>query len=276
MDYSIDIDDLLKSSPKKENNNNNNNVNNNKNAFVNNNKKVEPKVQNNSNNNNNFQNKNQNNQNNTQNRKNSQNQLVNNKNKAPELNSSQFKNKEVKDVAKTSKVAKNPIKTSNEQERSSEAPKKVEITKLGETTSVKGVDKGLLAKLRALFPYSNNNQDALNAFLAIYMESSTVGLSEDVKKLIKDFRKSDDNLSVKDNMNDLKERMKQMEMLLEEISLSTLYTNYDRLGFRKTTVMKLSDVNFIDNDILKLSENLKKQTKSFVDYRTRSEGRPFK
>lgn len=271
MDYSIDIDDLLKSSPKKENNNNNN-VNNNKNAFANNNKKAEPKVQNNSNNNN-FHNKNQNNQNNNQNRKN---QLVNDKNKAPESNSSQFKNKEVKDAVKTSKVAKNPIKMSNEQERSSGTPKKVEITKLGETTSVKGVDKGLLAKLRALFPYSNNNQDALNAFLAIYMESSIVGLSEDVKKLIKDFRKSDDNLSVKDNMNDLKERMKQMEMLLEEISLSTLYTNYDRLGFRKTTVMKLSDVNFIDNDILKLLENLKKQTKSFVDYRTRSEGRPFK
>lgn len=174
------------------------------------------------------------------------------------------------------KIENKPILEENRVKSDKKLEKKVISEPIGETTSIKGVDKRLLMRLRSLFPSSTNNQDALNAFLVVYMEESMTGLNEDVKDLVRKFKKSDENISFKENVNMLNKKMNAIKLMLDEISLSTLYTNYDRLGFRRDSVLKVSDVNFIDDDIIKMSNILKDQTKKINDEKLKAEGRPIR
>lgn len=153
---------------------------------------------------------------------------------------------------------------------------KLENVRLGETTSVKGVDRRLLSVVRSMFPYATNNQDAINAFIAVFSNDNLQGLSKDVKDLVKNYQKTDNTISIKENVEKINSKINDLSEILEGVILSSIYTVYDRLGFRKQSVLKLDDINFIDKDVLKISEKLKEQTKSAIDYKKRFEGRPFK
>lgn len=155
-------------------------------------------------------------------------------------------------------------------------PKKPQDVRLGETTSVKGVDRRLLSVVRSMFPYATNNQDAINAFIAVFSNDNLQGLSKDVKDLVKNYQKTDNTISIKENVEKINSKINDLSEILEGVILSSIYTVYDRLGFRKQSVLKLDDINFIDKDVLKISEKLKEQTKSAIDYKKRFEGRSFK
>ena len=198
------------------------------------------------------------------------------KNVPPKSKMSEDNFEKVHEPKKQVKIENKPILKENRVKSDKKLEKKVISEPIGETTSIKGVDKRLLMRLRSLFPSSTNNQDALNAFLVVYMEESMTGLNEDVKDLVRKFKKSDENVSFKENVNMLNKKMNAMKVILDEISLSTLYTNYDRLGFRRDSVLKVSDVNFIDDDIIKMSNILKDQTKKINDEKLKAEGRPIR
>lgn len=140
----------------------------------------------------------------------------------------------------------------------------------------------LINTLKMLFPSAKNQTDILVAFVYLSLgKPNDIDIPDSARELIADYRGEDvSNRDVQDNLSSaisqLKVTDRQILQKLSAIELMSSYVLFDRLGFRKKDQKSPDSVDFLENGMADLINQLEKQSDLKVMRDTQKKGTPIK
>lgn len=146
------------------------------------------------------------------------------------------------------------------------------------TIQAKAIPRDILelARRDAGIPSTVSNSNAVAAY--IYMKAadkSDITLTEELKTIIKECNGD----SVVQNMNDkisiLENELRNMEKKMDEMLLALNYLILNATGLSYESANTASDVNLLEEGVLDIRENLRRQTKKLRNM-DNNNGRPFR
>lgn len=146
------------------------------------------------------------------------------------------------------------------------------------TIQAKAIPKDLLelARRDAGIPSTVSNSNAIAAY--IYMKASdkgNVALSEELKEIIEECNGDNTVQNMNDRITTVEGELQNISRKMDELSLALNYLVLNASGLSYENANKPSDVNLLEEGIMDIRNQIRKQTKELRRYENNN-GRPFR